>query len=453
MQSALAEVALKQLPVMRRQPWPTSVQVNSGGKTTRNIHAGSTVAIGRHEHEPAGAEHKEGEAAGDVHDGEHTMNEGHEMNHLEEHFMEENKDLLHQEPEKEVGYYSDQPYGTIMAKEVATVTGDVKSGLHDSCSTTKAKVKALVQCCSMSLDANMGAQESDARDPMTYLQAEKYCENEGMRLCTVNEFHAGRVNVQDATQMMWTSDNCDLTTPEGQAYIAAKKAEELGSGEASLGRLTFVVDHLEKKEAELQEKLHEILIKHAGAMESAKLPFNVDNKNKIVELRDYNLVVRSSDHKPGTGNVIVGLSHDVKHSDNGFVAGEHNTLIGSGNSVAGGIDNQAVGKFATILGGDHNKAGKPYSTIAGGSAGTAFGRGASVEGGKDNLVKGLGSVVAGGLHNRGDGKFAVVAAGLNNTATGQASTVLNGRFNEALGSGSGVAEGHHRINSMSSLGV
>lgn len=420
----LAEVAPDNAQVMRRET-STSMHVGANGKAV------PPVQIGRHQPKKM-----------------------FEMDHLQDRF-EQNQDIVHPEPEKEFGYYSDQPYGAVVPKQVATVTGDVKSGLHDSCTATMGNKRAMVQCCSMSLslDQDMSTEpESILRDARTYVQAEQYCENENKRLCTANEFHSGRVKVQDATALMWTSDECDLTTPEGQKALREKQ-QTLSDKKDTLGRLTYVVGKLEKKEAEMQERLHDILIKHAGAMESAKLPFKVFPQKHLVELQDYNLVVRSSEHKAGTGNLIVGLDHDVKHADNGFVAGEHNALLGTGVSVAGGIDNQAVGKFATVLGGENNRAGKPYSTIAGGSHNTVVGRGAQVGGGNGNLARGMGSVVAGGLKNNAFGKFGVVVAGLNNTASGLASTVLNGRFNEALGSGSGVAEGQFRINSMKGLGV
>lgn len=431
---------------MRRES-PSSMQVLAGGKFAHHSQASSAIDISSH-----GMEEKRRKPEKQMH----------EMKHLEDRFhqeledtVHEDEDIVHQEPEKEYGYFSDQPYGAIVTRQVATVTGDVKSGLHDSCSSTKARQKAAVQCCSMSLDAQMAIQMPERLDPMTFVQAEHHCDNEGMRLCTKSEFHAGRVKVEDATVLMWTSDDCDLTTAEGQKFLKEEQHAAKGESEDAdkLGHLTYVMDKLEKQEAEMQEHLHEILIKHAGAMESAKLPFTVYPEQHLVELKDYNLVVRSSEHKPGTGNLVVGLGHDVKHADNGFVAGEHNTLLGTSVSVAGGIDNQAVGKYATVLGGDHNAAAKPYSTVAGGSHNTALGRAAEVGGGSENLARGLGSVVAGGLKNRGFGKFGVVAAGLNNTASGMASTVLNGRFNEAAGSGSGVAEGQFRINAMSTLGV
>jgi len=434
---------------MRREAPSSSMQVSAGGKAIRD----AKVEIGRHY--PAwGREH--GHALGQYSSTEKTASRAqHHMAHLEDHFLAE-QESIHPEPAKEFGYYEDQPYGAILPNQVATIQGDPKTGLHHSCTATKAVKKAAAQCCSLSLDQHMNIEPEGKRkigSEMTYRQADLHCENRGLRLCTVNEFEGGHVKVEDATVLMWTSDNCDFSTPEGRKFIEEQKKDNMDAGEATMGRLTFVVNALEKKEALLQEQLHTIMIAHAGAMESAKLPFTVDNTNHVVELKDFNLVIRSSQHTPGTGNLEVGLGHNVKHSDNGFVAGENNYISGTAIAVAGGTDNQAVGKFTAVLGGKGNKAGKPYATIAGGEENTAIGRGSQVDGGQGNTASAMGSVVAGGSMNHGVGKFAVVAAGLNNTASGTASVALNGRFNEAEGSGSGVSEGKHRINAMSSLAV
>jgi len=170
-------------------------------------------------------------------------------------------------------------------------------------------------------------------------------------------------------------------------------------------------------------------------------PFIIDYTGHNIKLPDWNLLVSSSSHTKGKGNVGLGIDNFYYDASNSFIAGKHNIVRGEYDDVFGGQDNSAEGKDAIVTGGQRNIASGDGTSVLGGFRNEALGTHSVVEGGSKNLAKGTYAAISGGIDNIAAGDFSVIAGGKGNEAQTTLSVVGGGEGNKVSGEGAIVAGG------------
>ena len=87
----------------------------------------------------------------------------------------------------------------------------------DICLASKHSSDVVVHCCKGSLEKdNLKCSRKGCKTSSTFVAAKNYCENQGMRLCSVAELESGACCGEECSwdkKISWTSDSCDTGNP------------------------------------------------------------------------------------------------------------------------------------------------------------------------------------------------------------------------------------------------